>query len=262
MTTLEILIALRTIVRKEIQRFTRIWAQTLVPPAIMVVLYFVIFGTLIGSRVGQMGGFDYMQFMVPGLIMMSVINNSYSNVVSSFFGVKFQNSIEELLITGMPNSVILCGWVLGGLARGLIVGFMVTCVSLFFAELVVVNWSLTFLVVLLTSILFSLGGFLNALFAESFDDISIVPTFILTPLIYLGGVFYSINLLPDFWRNFSLANPILYMVNAFREGVLGVSDLSSLGMSVNDAIYMILFFIVILFSINPDFLNKGKGIRT
>ena len=262
MTTLEILIALRTIVRKEIQRFTRIWAQTLVPPAIMVVLYFVIFGTLIGSRVGQMGGFDYMQFMVPGLIMMSVINNSYSNVVSSFFGVKFQNSIEELLITGMPNYVILCGWVLGGLARGLIVGFMVTCVSLFFAELVVVNWSLTFLVVLLTSILFSLGGFLNALFAESFDDISIVPTFILTPLIYLGGVFYSINLLPDFWRNFSLANPILYMVNAFREGVLGVSDLSSLGMSVNDAIYMILFFIVILFSINLYFLNKGKGIRT
>ena len=262
MTTLEILIALRTIVRKEIQRFTRIWAQTLVPPAIMVVLYFVIFGTLIGSRVGQMGGFDYMQFMVPGLIMMSVINNSYSNVVSSFFGVKFQNSIEELLITGMPNSVILCGWVLGGLARGLIVGFMVTCVSLFFAELVVVNWSLTFLVVLLTSILFSLGGFLNALFAESFDDISIVPTFILTPLIYLGGVFYSINLLPDFWRNFSLANPILYMVNAFREGVLGVSDLSSLGMSVNDAIYMILFFIIILFSINLYFLNKGKGIRT
>ena len=262
MTTLEILIALRTIVRKEIQRFTRIWAQTLVPPAIMVVLYFVIFGTLIGSRVGQMGGFDYMQFMVPGLIMMSVINNSYSNVVSSFFGVKFQNSIEELLITGMPNSVILCGWVLGGLARGLIVGFMVTCVSLFFAELVVVNWSLTFLVVLLTSILFSLGGFLNALFAESFDDISIVPTFILTPLIYLGGVFYSINLLPDFWRNFSLVNPILYMVNAFREGVLGVSDLSSLGMSVNDAIYMILFFIVILFSINLYFLNKGKGIRT
>lgn len=262
MTTLEILIALRTIVRKEIQRFTRIWAQTLVPPAIMVVLYFVIFGTLIGSRVGQMGGFDYMQFMVPGLIMMSVINNSYSNVVSSFFGVKFQNSIEELLITGMPNYVILCGWVLGGLARGLIVGFMVTCVSLFFAELVVVNWLLTILVVLLTSILFSLGGFLNALFAESFDDISIVPTFILTPLIYLGGVFYSINLLPDFWRNFSLANPILYMVNAFREGVLGVSDLSSLGMSVNDAIYMILFFIIILFSINLYFLNKGKGIRT
>ena len=262
MTTLEILIALRTIVRKEIQRFTRIWAQTLVPPAIMVVLYFVIFGTLIGSRVGQMGGFDYMQFMVPGLIMMSVINNSYSNVVSSFFGVKFQNSIEELLITGMPNYVILCGWVLGGLARGLIVGFMVTCVSLFFAELVVVNWLLTILVILLTSILFSLGGFLNALFAESFDDISIVPTFILTPLIYLGGVFYSINLLPDFWRNFSLANPILYMVNAFREGVLGVSDLSSLGMSVNDAIYMILFFIIILFSINLYFLNKGKGIRT
>jgi ABC-2 type transport system permease protein len=262
LTTLEILIALRTIVRKEIQRFTRIWAQTLVPPAIMVVLYFVIFGTLIGSRVGQMGGFDYMQFMVPGLIMMSVINNSYSNVVSSFFGVKFQNSIEELLITGMPNYVILCGWVLGGLARGLIVGFMVTCVSLFFAELVVVNWLLTILVVLLTSILFSLGGFLNALFAESFDDISIVPTFILTPLIYLGGVFYSINLLPDFWRNFSLANPILYMVNAFREGVLGVSDLSSLGMSVNDAIYMILFFIIILFSINLYFLNKGKGIRT
>lgn len=262
MNNLEKIRALRTILRKEIYRFLRIWMQTLIPPAIMIMLYFVIFGTLIGSRIGQMGGFDYMQFMIPGLIMMSVISNSYSNVVSSFFGQKFARSIEELLITPLPNYIILLGWVLGGVARGLMVGTIVAFVSLFFYDLQVSNWPLCILVLTLTSVLFSLGGFLNALFAESFDDISIVPTFILQPMIYLGGVFYSINLLPDFWKSISLANPILYMVNAFRYSILGVSDLEALGISINYALFMIAFFIVMLTAINMWFLNTGKGIRT
>jgi len=254
--------ALVTILRKEIQRFLRIWMQTLIPPAIMIMLYFVIFGTLIGSRIGKMGGFDYMQFMVPGLIMMSVISNSYSNVVSSFFGQKFARSIEELLITPLPNYIILVGWVLGGVARGLIVGAIVALVSLLFYKLEVVNWPLAITVVFLTSVLFSLAGFLNALFAESFDDISIVPTFILQPLIYLGGVFYSINLLPPFWKTISLANPILYMVNSFRHAILGVSDLSSLGISIYFAVGMILFFIALLSSVSLWLLHTGKGIRS
>ena len=262
MSAIEQLRALATILKKEIFRFLRIWMQTLIPPAIMIMLYFVIFGTLIGSRIGQMGGFDYMQFMIPGLIMMSVISNSYSNVVSSSFGQKFSRSVEELLITPLPNYIILIGWVLGGVARGLMVGTIVALVSLFFYELQVSNWFLAVTVVFLTSVLFSIAGFLNALFAESFDDISIVPTFILQPLIYLGGVFYSINLLPAFWKTISLANPILYMVNSFRHAILGVSDLGSLGISINFAIGMILIFIIILASFALWLLNTGKGIRT
>jgi ABC-2 type transport system permease protein len=258
--------ALATILRKEIHRFLRIWMQTLIPPAIMIMLYFIIFGEIIGSRIGGMKigkeTFDYMQFMVPGLIMMSVISNSYSNVVSSFFGQKFARSVEELLITPLPNYIILIGWVLGGVARGLMVGGIVTVVSLFFSELTVVNWPLAIFVVFLTSVLFSLGGFLNALFAESFDDISIVPTFVLQPLIYLGGVFYSIALLPEPFKTISLANPILYMVNAFRHAILGVSDLASLGISLNMAIGMILFFIALFTSISLWLLNTGKGIRS
>jgi ABC-2 type transport system permease protein len=236
--------------------------QTLIPPAIMIMLYFVIFGEIIGSRIGKMGDFDYMQFMVPGLIMMSVISNSYSNVVSSFFGQKFSRSVEELLITPLPNYIILIGWVFGGVARGLMVGAIVTVVSLFFSELTVVNWPLAIFVVFLTSVLFSLGGFLNALFAESFDDISIIPTFVLQPLIYLGGVFYSITLLGEPFKTISLANPILYMVNSFRQAILGASDLASLGISLNVAIGMILFFIALFSSIALWLLNTGKGIRS
>ena len=254
--------ALTTILYKEIHRFMRIWTQTLIPPAIMIMLYFVIFGTLIGKRIGEMGGFDYMQFMIPGLIMMSVISNSYSNVVSSFFGQKFARSIEELLITPLPHYLILLGWVLGGVARGLLVGTIVTIVSLWFYDLSVDNWPLSILVVISTSILFSLGGFLNALFAESFDDISIVPTFIMQPLIYLGGVFYSIQLLPSIWQTVSLANPILYMINAFRFSILGASDLDALGFSINFALFMIFGFILLLASTCLWFLHKGKGIRS
>lgn len=249
-------IAFQTILVKEIRRFMRIWIQTLVPPAITISLYFVIFGNLIGSRIGTMEGFDYMQFVVPGLIMMAVITNSYSNVVSSFFGAKFQHNIEELLVSPVPNYIILAGYVLGGVARGLAVGLFVTVLSLFFAELRIHNLLLTLSIVFMTSILFSLMGFINAVYANSFDDISIVPTFVLTPLIYLGGVFYSINMLPDFWQAVSQANPILYVVNAFRFGILGHSDIN-----VTFAFVMIAGFIVFLTMFCLYLLKLGKGLR-
>jgi len=201
-------IAFETIVIKEIRRFSRIWVQTLVPPAITIALYFVIFGNLVGRRVGEMGGFQYMEFIVPGLIMMSVIQNSYSNVVSSFFSQKFQRSIEELLVSPVPNYVILTGFVVGGMARGLAVGAIVTTLSLFFADIQIAHPVITVTVILLTSVVFSLAGFINAVYANSFDDISIVPTFVLTPLIYLGGVFYSTQMLPPFWQAVSALNPI------------------------------------------------------
>ena len=262
MNSIEILNAFLTIIKKEVIRFTRIWLQTLISPAIMIALYFVTIGVIIGSRIGEMGGYSFLQWMVPGMVMMSVINNAYSNVLSSFFNVKFQKSIEELLVTPVPNYIILSGWVFGGMTRGIMVAVLVALVSLPFADLRIENWPLTILVILLTSILFSIAGFLNALFAESFDDVSIVPTFILTPLSYLGGIFYSVDMLPEFWRNVSLGNPILYMVNALRHGVLGSSDLTSMNMTVNFALLMIVSFIVALFIIALWLLNRGKGIRT
>ncbi|WLQ17315.1 ABC transporter permease [Hahella aquimaris] len=252
-----IMIAFNTILIKEVRRFTRIWSQTLLPPAITMTLYFVIFGNLIGPRIGEMGGYSYMDFIVPGLIMMSVITNSYANVVSSFFGMKFQHSIEELLVAPVPNYVILLGYVGGGVARGLAVGVIVTAISLYFTDLQIHSLPVVVSVVFMTAVLFSLGGFINAVYANKFDDISIVPTFILTPLTYLGGVFYSITLLPEFWQNVSLINPILYMVNAFRYGLLGVSDIN-----LGAAYGMILLFIVALFSFSMRLLNKGVGIRT
>jgi ABC-2 type transport system permease protein len=221
MNNQQIYIALQTIVTKEVRRFTRIWVQTLLPPAITMSLYFVIFGNIVGSRVGQMGGFDYMQYIVPGLIMMSVITNSYSNVVSSFYSAKFQRSIEELMVSPVPPQIILSGYVIGGMVRGLLVGLIVTVLSLFFTQLHIHHVGIIIYSVLLTSVLFSLGGFINAVFAKSFDDISIVPTFVLTPLTYLGGVFYSIDNLSPFFQTVSLFNPIVYMVNTFRYGILG-----------------------------------------
>lgn len=262
MTGVEQLNALLTIIRKEVRRFTRIWMQTLISPAIMIILYFVTIGVIIGSRIGEIGGYQFLKWMVPGMIMMSVINNTYSNVLSSFFSVKFQRSIEELLVTPIPHYIILMGWIFGGVARGIMVAILVALVSLPFVELEVQNWPLTLLVLFLTSILFSIAGFLNALFAESFDDVSIVPTFILTPLSYLGGIFYSVDMLPEFWRTVSLANPILYMVNALREGLLGSSDLASMNMSVGFSLLMIISFIIILFLVSLWLLQKGKGIRT
>lgn len=249
-------VALYTIVYKEIHRFSRIWVQTLLPPAITMSLYFVIFGTLIGSRIGDMGGYKYMDFVVPGLIMMSVITNSYSNVVSSFYSAKFQRSIEEILVSPTPNYIILLGYVIGGMSRGLIVGCIVTAMSLFFTDLHITHLGIMVLIVLLTSILFSLMGFINAVYANSFDDISIIPTFILTPMTYLGGVFYSISLLPEFWQNVSLLNPILYMVNVFRYGVLGVSDIN-----IGYAFFGVVTFIVILTGLSLYLLETGKRLR-
>lgn len=250
------LIAFRTLVVKEVRRFTRIWVQTLVPPAITISLYFVIFGSLIGSRIGQMGGFTYMEFIVPGLIMMAVINNSYANVVSSFFGQKFQRSIEELLVSPVPNYIILSGFIVGGMARGLGVGLIATVVSLFFSGLHVDNILITFFVVIMSSAVFSLGGFINAIYANKFDDITIIPAFILTPLIYLGGVFYSVDLLPPAWKIISQFNPIFYMVNAFRYGILGVSDVG-----ITYAFVMLIIFTVVLFSFSMFLLRRGTGLR-
>lgn len=251
------LVALKSIWIKELNRFLRIWIQTLVPPVITMSLYFVIFGNLIGSRIGQMNGFSYISFIVPGLIMMSVITNSYSNVASSFFSAKFQRNIEELLVAPVPNYIIIWGYVGGGVARGLMVGFMVTCVSLFFVDLQIFNLFVLILSVLCTSILFSLGGLLNAIFAQTFDDISIIPTFVLTPLTYLGGVFYSISLLPAFWQGVSHFNPVFYMINAFRYGFLGIADVSLVwSFSVIGA------FIVGLYTFVALLLKKGVGIRS
>ena len=258
MTTERFYIAYKTIVTKEITRFLRIWTQTILPAAISMALYFVIFGNLIGPRIGVMGGFSYMEFIAPGIIMMSIINNAYSNVSSSFFGARFQRHIEEILIAPVPNWIILAGYITGGVTRGLIVGLIVTVIALFFTGMPsVYNPFIVVAIVILTSVLFSLGGFLNGIFANNFDDISIIPTFVLTPLIYLGGVFYSIDLLPDIWQSISLANPILYMVNAFRYGILGVSDIN-----IHVAFAIILLFIIALSFLSLYLLQRGTGIKT
>tara|TARA_B100000579_G_scaffold378834_1_gene345771 strand:+ start:31 stop:804 length:774 start_codon:yes stop_codon:yes gene_type:complete len=249
--------SLYVLIKKEVYRFFRIWSQTLIPSVLTTILYFLIFGTFIGERIGKMSGFDYMQFMAPGLVMLAVITNAYSNVVSSFFGVKFQRSIEELLVSPMPSYLILIGFIMGGVIRGIIVGFLVLLTSLIFTDISIQNIPLTLLVVVLTAILFSIAGFLNALFADNFDDINIVPTFVLTPLIYLGGVFYSVDLLSPLWQIVSKLNPLLYMVNAFRYGMIGVSDID-----VVFAVSMIILFIVIFFGFAYYLLKKGYGIRT
>ena len=250
-------IAFETIVTREVRRFSRIWLQTLVPPAITIGLYFVIFGNLVGRRIGEMGGFQYMEFIMPGLIMMSVIQNSYSNVVSSFYSQKFQKTVEELLVAPIPNYIILSGLIVGGMCRGLAVGAIVTLIALIFSDLQIEYPFITVTVILLTSILFSLAGFINAIFANSFDDISIIPTFILTPLIYLGGVFYSVQLLPAFWQFVSGLNPIFYMVNAFRYGILGSSDVD-----VRWAFLILGVFILGLYVSCIWLLRSGRGIRS
>lgn len=249
-------IAFLTLIIKEIRRYTRIWQQTLLPPAISIGLYFVIFGSLIGPRIGKMSGFSYMEFVVPGLIMLAVITNSFGNVVSSFFGNKFAGNIEELLVSPMPNYIILLGYVIGGVSRGLAVAVIVTLLSLLFTELRVQHPLITVSVVILTSIVFSLAGLVNAVYAENFDDISIIPTFVLTPLTYLGGVFYSISLLPEFWQGVSKLNPIFYMVNGFRYGILGVSDID-----VRWALVILVLFVAVLFAYALRLLETGKNLR-
>jgi ABC-2 type transport system permease protein len=250
-------VGFKTIVRKEVTRILRIWGQTIVPPAITMTLYFIIFGELIGRRIGEMHGFTYMQYIVPGLVIMSVITNSYGNMVSSFFGAKFGKHIEELLISPLPNWVILSGYVVGALLRGLMVGAVVLAVSLFFTPIAVQHPLIMLSVLLLTAVVFALAGMVNAIFAQKFDDIAIIPTFVLSPLTYLGGVFYSISLLPGFWQQVSVFNPILYMVNGFRYGMLGVSDVS-LAMTYG----VILAAGTILFASCLYLLNRGTGLRT
>ena len=250
------LVAIKTLMRKEILRVLRIWVQTIVPPAITMTLYFIIFGNLIGRRIGSMDGFDYMQYIAPGLIMMSVITNSYGNVVSSFFGAKFGRHIEEMIVSPMSNTAIIVGHVAGGVMRGMLVGALVTGIALGFTNLNVEHPFITISMVILSSIVFALAGFINAVFARKFDDISIVPTFVLTPLTYLGGVFYSITLLPEFWQNVSLANPILYMVNAFRYGIIGTSDIN-----IGYAYLIVGVFVVGLFTTSHMLLKHGIGIR-
>ena len=251
------LIALHTILSKEIYRFMRIWPQTVLPAAVTTALYFLIFGTLIGQRIGPMDGIAYTDYLVPGVVLMSVITNAYSNVVSSFYSSKFQRNVEELIASPVANWVILAGYVGGGVVRGLAVGAVVTGIGLLFADLPFLHPLVILGVLVLTAALFALAGFINAVFANSFDDISIVPNFVLTPLVYLGGVFYSISLLPDFWQKVSLGNPVLYMVNAFRYGFLGISDIP-----VGPALAAIAGFTLVLALWALWLLRRGTGLKT
>ena len=250
-------IAFLTIMRKEVRRYLRIWTQTLLPSAITMSLYFLIFGTLIGSRIGTMGGVSYMEFVVPGLIMMAIITNTYANVVGSFFGAKFNNSVEELLVSPTPTYVIVLGYAAGGVSRCIFVSIIVTSVALFFTDLDIHNWLVVIGVVSLTSISFSLLGLINAVFANTFDDVNIVPTFVLTPLTYLGGVFYSLDLLPDFWASISQINPLVYVVNAFRFGVLGVSDVD-----ITVSFAMLIALTIVSFIYAMHLLGTGTRLRT
>jgi ABC-2 type transport system permease protein len=249
-------IGFQTIVRREYNRIIRIWGQTIVPPAITATLYFIIFGSLIGGRIGEMHGYTYMQYIAPGLIMMTVITNSYGNVVSSFFGAKFGKHIEELLVSPLPNYLIVTGYMAGGLVRGLLVGGVVTAIALAFTRMHVQHPLIILSAVLLTSMTFSLAGMLNAVFARNFDQINFIPTFILTPLTYFGGVFYTISLLPPFAQQLSQLNPILYMVNAFRYGFIGISDVN-----LNLAFGIMISAATILFCVCLYLLHKGIGLR-
>lgn len=250
-------IALRSIIRKEVIRIFRIWLQTLIPPVITISLYFLIFGGFIGSQISDIEGYSYMAFIAPGLIMMSIITNSYTNTVSSFFNAKFQRHIEELLVSPTPTWVIILGYVAGGMARGLTVGILVGLVSLIFITLPINNIFIIIIFACLTSFVFSLAGMINAIFAKKFDDISIIPTFVITPLTYLGGVFYSISLLPEFWQMVSKINPIVYMINGFRYGFLRIET-----MSVWYGVGILLIFSFLLFVANYYILTKGLGIRS
>ncbi len=256
MSASEIWIAFLSLSLREVRRFMRIWLQTLVPPVITAGLYFLIFGALIGSRIGPMDGHSYIEFVTPGLIMLSVITNSYANVVSSMFGNRFQRNIEEMLVSPMPVWVILLGFTIGGVVRGLIVGVLVILLTQLFVDLKFHSIPVTVSMVFLTSLLFSLAGLINGVYARNFDDISVIPTFVLTPLIYLGGVFYSVSLLPPFWKTLSAFNPILYMVNAFRYGMLGISDIS-----IVLAYWITILFILLATALSLFLLHKGRGIR-
>ena len=245
-----------SLVRKETSRVLRIWVQTLIPPGITMSLYFIIFGTLIGKRIGEMDGYPYMEYIAPGLVMMSVITNSYGNVVGSFFNAKIQGHIEELLVSPLSEVSIVIGYLSGGIIRGIAVGTVVTFIALFFTQINIKYPLMTFFVVIMTAGVFSLAGLINAIFARKFDDIAVIPSFVLTPLTYLGGVFYTVSLLPEFWQTLSRFNPILYMINSMRYSVIGISDVS-----IQYALMMIVVFFIILFSVAVFLLKKGIGIR-
>ncbi|MBC2215399.1 ABC transporter permease [Listeria welshimeri] len=249
--------ALKSLAAKETNRYMRIWVQTLVPPVITTSLYFIIFGKMIGNRIGEMNGFSYMEYIVPGLIMMSVITSSYSNVSSSFFSQKFQKNIEEILVAPVPTHIIIWGFLIGGIGRSVLVGTLVTIISMVFVPLHIHSWVFGIITLLMTAMLFSLAGLINGIFARSFDDVSIVPTFVLQPLTYLGGVFYAISMLPPIWQAISKVNPIVYMISGFRYGFLGVSDVSIwVSMSI------LVLFSVVLYSICWYLINKGRGLRS
>ncbi len=250
-------IAFQTIVTEEIRRFSRIWPQTLLPPAITTSLYFMIFGRLIGDRFGSINDVSYMDYIIPGIILMSVITNAYANVVASFYSTKFQRYIEELLVAPVANWVILSGYISGGIIRGVLVGAIVTAISLLFSDIAVYHLGITVAIYFLTATLFALAGFINAVFSDSFDDISIIPNFVLTPLTYLGGVFYSVSMLPELWQKVSLANPILYMINAFRYGLIGVTDIE-----IEIAFLITSGFILFLTLFSLILLHKGVGIKS
>ncbi|BCA84514.1 transport permease protein [Enterococcus saigonensis] len=249
--------ALKSLAVKETNRYLRIWVQTLVPPVITTSLYFIIFGKMIGGRIGDMGGFSYIEFIVPGLIMMSAITSSYANVSSSFFSQKFQKNIEELLVAPVPAHIIIWGFVIGGIGRSTLVGTLVTIISLFFVPLHVHSWLLVVLTLLMTAILFSLAGLINGVFAQSYDDVSIVPTFVLQPLTYLGGVFYAISMLPPFWQAVSKINPIVYMISCFRYGFLGTTDVS-----VVFSLLVLVLFIAVLYTVCYYLISRGRGLRS
>lgn len=249
--------ALKSLAIKETNRYLRIWVQTLVPPVITTSLYFIIFGKMIGGRIGDMGGFSYMEFIVPGLIMMSAITSSYANVSSSFFSQKFQKNIEELLVAPVPTHIIIWGFVVGGLGRSILVGSLVTLISLFFVPLHVHSWLIVVVTLIMTAILFSLAGLINGVFAQSYDDVSIVPTFVLQPLTYLGGVFYAISMLPPFWQAVSKINPIVYMISGFRYGFLGTTDVP-----IAISLSLLIGFIILLYTICYYLVSKGIGLRS
>lgn len=249
--------AFPTLFRSEVRRFLEIWAGTLLPSAITLVLYLLIFGSLVGDRIGPMRGIDYVEFIIPGLIMLTVIMNAYENVTFSLYLSKFEHDIEEVLVAPVPNPVILAGYVAGGVSRGLLVGVLSAIICALFSPLQIHNIWIILATVVFASAIFSMAGFINALFANSFDDVSIIPIFVLTPLTYLGGVFYSIELLPDFWKNLSLANPVLYIINAARYGFIGIAEVN-LGVAFG----MMSGFIILFFGFSLWLLNRGTGLRS
>lgn len=245
-----------TLCHHELARIIRIWPQTILPPIITTILYYVIFGKVMGAKIGDMGGVSYIQYIMPGLVMMSIIDNSYVNVVSSFFSCKFFKSIEEMLITPMPNSAILCGFITGGIIRGLTIGTIVGAMSLFFTEIKVHSWLLTIYMAIITSSLLSLIGFVNGVFARKFDDLSIIPVFILIPLSFFGGVFYSVKLLPPIWQAATHLNPIFYMISGFRYAILGIADVN-----IYNALVILTAGVVLMYTFCLWLLNKGVGIK-